>query len=349
MSTIELDFLISGSILQINSNQYVVGWGKRTWFEKYHVSLRPFFYFPDFFLTHLSPWFQHEHSAVMTVGEIIEILPKDSFLKIKRTWKNPYINIFKTAVDDLKNCFHQGILQKAVPYIFEYSNDYLRKQDLINSLKTVLFYGQAKPLHVYGFWDKEGGILGASPEILFKYRNDHIVETIACAGTKSNLDMPHQLLKDSKELFEHQVVIQGIEDSLSSFGIINTGETQILKLSQLSHLITPITLEISKKMNILSLIKALHPTPALGAFPKAQGMKWLENYQKKIPRGRYGAPVGCKFNKQSTFVVGIRNIQWDRHGIKIGAGCGVVPDSVYEKEWSEICLKISSIKEMMAL
>ena len=82
-------------------------------------------------------------------------------------------------------------------------------------------------------------MLGASPEILFKYSDSKNgkLETIACAGTTDKKDT-QQFFRDAKESEEHQLVVDGIKQSLMSFGNVKIGERQILELPKLSHLVT---------------------------------------------------------------------------------------------------------------
>jgi isochorismate synthase EntC len=42
-------------------------------------------------------------------------------------------------------------------------------------------------------------------------------------------------------------------------------------------------------------------------------------------------------------------VQWGKDQMQIAAGCGVVADSVCDKEWNEINLKLKAVKEMLAL
>lgn len=345
-------FTECGSIIRIDIDKYLVGWGKRTWLEKMQNSSAPFFYFPDFFLEHSIPWFQHEHTAIFSYENLRAHIP-NSISPYTIAWRNPHFKLFENTFQELQNSFIIGSLKKAVPYVFEESDSTIDQKKLSFSLGKMLSYTQPIPLHVYGFWDKHEGILGASPEILFKYSGQHtgLIETIACAGTKNNKDTQNDFLNDPKEIKEHQIVVQGIIDSLSPYGKVKTGQMRILQLPKLSHLITPIEVEVNGKMDFFSIVNALHPTPALGAFPQKEGRMWLKSYQQKMHRKRYGAPVGFILpeEKQARCIVGIRNVQWDSQGSKIGGGCGIVPESILEKEWQEICLKISSIKELLSL
>lgn len=346
------DFITSGSIIRIDADRYLIGWGRRSRFEKMPDSIGPLFYFPDFFLSHAAPWIQHEHAAIVHYDDLMSCTPSD-FSSPRLTWKNPYFDHFQKTFEELKTLFSAGSLRKAVPYVFEESDASISRTKLISALTKILSFARSQPLQIYGCWDEKEGLLGASPEILFKYSDEGfgLLETAAVAGTTNNEYTPSNLLDDSKEVFEHQVVVEGIVESLSLFGSVKAGQMQLLPLPKLSHLMTPIHLEMREKIDFLSIVHALHPTPALGAFPRKEGMKWLRSYQQKIPRERYGAPVGYILDggKQAKCIVGIRNIQWTPKGSQIGAGCGVVPDSFLEKEWQEINLKISSIKEMMSL
>lgn len=341
------EFIECGSILRVEANQYQIGWGERTWFKKPEVSSNPFFYFPDFFLLNESLWFQHEKTALVGIKDLL------SFVSVQRSplnllWNNPYQEYFKRAFEDLKRLFSGNKLQKAVPYVFEEAEMSINPMNLRIMLNQILQFSQPHSLYVYGFWDKNEGMLGATPELLFKYANDEIIDTVALAGTKKNSEK-HTLINDAKENIEHQMVVDGILHALSTFGRVIKGELQILQLPKLSHLYTPIQVKGHKKPDFLSLVEALHPTPALGTFPRNEGWDWLESYEQKIPRWRFGAPVGLIHGTSAKCFVGIRNVQWKNERIRIGAGCGVVKESSSEKEWQELQLKLSSIKEMMCL
>lgn len=113
----------------------------------------------------------------------------------------------------------------------------------------------------------------------------------------------------------------------------------------MKHLMTPITL--FGAVGFQQLTEALHPTPALGAYPKGAGKSWLMHYQTILPRGRFGAPVGYWLEDRGGAHVAIRNLQWSENRMRIGAGCGVVLESEEDKEWNELNLKIESIKRIL--
>jgi menaquinone-specific isochorismate synthase len=349
-------FAKSGAIIRINENEVLIGWGNRLWMDKPHPSFyKPQFFFPDFFFNNKQLCFEHENFAVLTLEHLLSVLSKAPLTPAKNfNWKNDFKDLFFENVRNLQSLFKDNVLVKAVPYAFEHSSVSFTQQDLLRSLKNLVQSVSNQKLHLYGFWDQKQGILGATPEILFKYngtdRQSHL-ETIACAGTLPSDGDLDSFINDSKEGYEHQLVVDGISQSLKPYGEVFNGKRQVLKLATLSHLITPITVHLKNQLDFQEVTKALHPTPALGAFPKEVGMQWLRQYQLSVPRERFGAPVGCYYEegKKLISLVAIRNVQWDTNGSKICAGCGVVPESKVEKEWQEIELKIRSVKAMMGL
>ena len=219
------------------------------------------------------------------------------------------------------------------------------------SLKSSLKYIQQNQAYLYGFWDNNEGVLGATPEILFTYGEEGELVTMACAGTRKKGEDIAAFFSDLKELNEHHLVVKGITESLSPFGTVSVGKLQLVELPQLVHLVTPINVELHEKLLFQEAVNALHPTPALGAFPKNKGKAWLEDYQQKIPRLRFGAPAGYWFSdgKSSKCYVSIRNVQWKGNQMQIAAGCGVVADSICDKEWDEVNVKLNAVQEMLAL
>lgn len=346
-------FLKNGSIITTQPGRLLLGWGERVWQKSAACQAAPSFYFPDFFLNAHQPWFVHAHHLECSVEEFIQKLKRTlvSSRLLKRRWDVVGKELFQQAFVDLQMQFSQGSLQKAVPFVFDEAEEPMSSFELQQSLINILHYTEKYPLSLYGFWGESEGILGATPELLFRWNQrekESRLNTMACAGTCSK-DQADQMMKDSKLLYEHDLVIQGITQSLSVFGKVKVGLMQKLLLPTLCHLVSPITIKFYKMESFDTIVRALHPTPALGAFPKEEGMHWLNDYQLKLDRQRFGAPVGYSMSGKSCCYVAIRNVQWSQNKMKIGAGCGVVSKSILESEWSEILLKIRSIKKLLAL
>ena len=347
------EWLKEGVLISQNEDTLLLGWGKRRWHDTPPLSeTTPQFYFPDFFLKNKYCWFDHPHTVIISVKSLLDaLIPIKSKISIQREWKSPSFNFFKETFDHLKQKIISQELIKAVPFVMMKTEGSLDQDTLLNSLCSLLPYIVLYPAFIYGFWDSEEGLLGATPEVLFKLKECNCLETMALAGTKAIDITEEAFLKDPKESDEHQIVVRGITESLASFGKVLCKKTKLLKLSYLEHLMTEIEVKLDSRPSFEKLIQALHPTPALGAFPCNKGKIWLEEYEVKINRMRFGAPVGYYYPNRgiSNTYVAIRNMQWNKEQIQIAAGCGIVQSSELDKEFAEINLKLKAIKEMLLL
>ncbi|MEO5970496.1 MAG: chorismate-binding protein [Bdellovibrionia bacterium] len=364
------ELLQSGCILSSGSNEFWVGWGKSIKGSRPAVGLSSgeiSLYTPDFFLKDPGPWSIFPCSCKLTRAELSTLLsgaPKCPDLSIE--WKEAELQEFRLAFLDLQQKFEGGTLRKAVPIVIEEGelrdtqnpSDPILSDSVLKYRAQLLFHllrsTQDFPLYIYGVWDQGEGILGATPEILFEQTEPRRLSTVAIAGTRSRTPLgshPPSLIDDPKELEEHRIVIEGICNSLTELGDVKVGTTRELELPTLVHLRTPVTLTFrDSEFNFETVARRLHPTPALGAFPKEPGRVWLENYPLNRNRKRFGAPFGATWGTgESLCVVAIRNIQWQGAKYMIGAGCGVVPASQLEKECDELRAKIRSVKKSFVI
>lgn len=341
----------SGTIITRDGIAYL-GWGPQEWRSEPKLGTLNF-YFPDFFLSTAMPWLTHQETAVMPIGELLAKLPQGLRESEPLVWSSTDEDLFLNEMGYLRALFAKGSLQKAVPYAFLRSHTPFTQSHLMQSLRHGLETVQHSPGYLYGFWNESDGMLGITPEILFEGAatpKGNSIKTIAVAGTSSVTLPPEALLNDPKTRHEHQLVVQGISESLSKYGRVHVDSCRLLPFRQLTHLATPIELLAATPVSFNELVHQLHPTPALGAYPKKAGMEWLAAYAKKVPRGRYGAPVGVMVTPaEFVCLVAIRNVQWCSKETRIGAGCGVVSQSKDLEEWHEIQSKWKATQQSLGL
>lgn len=351
------EWLLEGVIMSAAPSRLLLGWGKAAWHPRAEEN-RASYYFPDYFLKDSCPWLAMPHGAEVGVDDFAAVLQKLAIdfserppSVCRRHWQCADRELFESTFHELQHLFVKGELVKAVPFVASHSQQPMTLQQRIASLASALKQIGAHPSYLYGYWNAEGGLLGATPEILFSKVTDYEWQTMACAGTRAADGQNLAGGGDQKETKEHGLVIEGIKSALLSQGRVDVGDLSWRKYASLMHLVTPIALHFDKPKTFDDLVAMLHPTPAVGAFPREAGMKWLRAYEQKIARGRFAAPVGfCLPDKSlSSCYVAIRNMQWDKTSIVVFAGCGLVAGSQCDKEWEEICLKLRAIKEMMAL
>lgn len=270
---------------------------------------------------------------------MLEAMP----LELARSdFSTPNIKDFQNDFQQIQQKIQRGEIEKAVPVVFSKSK---KVPSLLQRARWVLsLLDQPLQLYIYGIWSENEGVLGASPELLFEVQGPKI-KSMALAGTcpRSEATERQSLLRDPKELHEHQIVIKDIEQRLSKWGYVQKGETQILELPTLMHLQTH--LEVLTQAPLMDeLIQHLHPTPALGVSPRNYGLKWMAQLSSQKERGYFGAPITFKINSDKIYsVVAIRNIMWRPEGSWVGSGCGVVGRSDLNQEFKELEHKINSV------
>ena len=308
----------------------------------------PALFVPDFFLEDPAPWRIATDWTELSLDQLPDRVRAPARDPEPVAWSGPQFETFAETFEDLKRQIAAGTLTKAVPVTFwEGRGEAPRTGLLPHLLESAARI--APPLVPYGYWDEEGGMVGATPEVLFHSTPGGEVHTMALAGTALN-EGAGRLLEDPKERAEHRIVLEHILKALEPFGSIRCGDTEILCMPGVAHLKTDILmkLEAETPATFQDLVHALHPTPALGGAPRAESLAWLKAGDRNVHRGRFGAPFGYRGEDGSGLcLVAIRNVQWAGDALRIGAGAGVVAGSVLDREWWELNQKREAVMKIL--
>ena len=153
--------------------------------------------------------------------------------------------------------------------------------------------------------------------------------------------MAGRFLNDPKERHEHALVVETLRERLEPLTseLSVPDEPQILKLSNVLHLHTPIEGRLKAKSGVLPVIEKLHPTPAMGGKPRDLALDFIRKAEP-VPRGWYAAPIGwIDSDLDGTFGVAIRSAVSQDKRVWLYAGVGIVADSQPQREWDETALK----------
>ena len=192
--------------------------------------------------------------------------------------------------------------------------------------------------------------LGATPECLL-HVHDRQIRTMALAGTvprgKNSTDDYEQrkfLLTSEKDRREHATVVKRITRTLSPFAELNVPDSpQILSLPYVHHLWTPIEGYLRSETSVLSLAALLHPTPAVGGEPQKLAQDWLTKHEG-LNRGWYAGGIGfMDLRGQGRLWVALRSALVRGHMAHCYAGCGIMPDSIPERELAESDWKLQAM------
>lgn len=205
---------------------------------------------------------------------------------------------------------------------------------------------------IFAYSKGEAVFLGASPEVLVRKRGQDFM-SYALAGTMKKDDIHDQgarLLADAKNRYEHNIVVDMIKSTMSDLcERVEVKDTHIMELPNLYHLRT-LLYGHDTEHSILTMAKALHPTPAMGGEPREAALALLKQYEP-YERGLYAAPIGWVCGNTPLFreagdgllIVGIRSALIHGKTLYAYAGCGVVADSDCRSEYTETMTKLQTI------
>lgn len=335
-------FLHCGAVFAWTEDRWIIGWGKPEKSPRPRADA-PSFYAPDFLLADPAPWLVYPEVAAVSPDGLAQQMSGGG---ARREWRAFDESAFASAFERAKDAFRHGELRKAVPAVFEVGDGPLDASGRAGALRALA--NLPSGLMPHGCWDGSGGLLGASPELLFENDGGE-VRTMAVAGTARAGAAPDEILDDPKELAEHRFVLEDIEAQLAPLGRVARGETRLWRIGILSHLRTDLRLEPNEPVAFGDLVARLHPTPAVGVSPRDGWREWAARLDG-APRGRFAAPFGLLLpGGAARCLVSIRNVQWDENSARCGAGCGLVPESVLENELAELRLKLAATRGNLGL
>lgn len=189
--------------------------------------------------------------------------------------------------------------------------------------------------------------IGCSPEQLLSFDGETL-RTEALAGSiargsdpKKDTAFEKELLTSTKNNLEHHYVVQSIESDLAPLAcdVQRQQRPVIKKLANVQHLYTPVKAKIKNDTNSLTILGRLHPTPAVGGYPRKKAVEYIQK-NESFNRGWFASPVGwINANDFGEFTVAIRSGLIDESSALLFAGCGIVADSDPKAEWQETNLK----------
>jgi isochorismate synthase len=218
--------------------------------------------------------------------------------------------------------------------------------DIAESLKRLRkSYPEA---YIFAIQRGERTFIGATPERLLQAENGQ-VQTMALAGSaprgtsaEEDAQIGTELTRSAKNKQEHNIVVNMVREALEQHceKVWVADTPQLLRLKNIQHLETPIVGKLREGESILEVIHDLHPTPAVGGFPREAALEAIRNYES-LDRGWYAGPVGwIDAAGNGAFAVALRSALVESTHATLFAGCGIVADSQPESEYAESCLKL---------
>ncbi|MFF9567381.1 isochorismate synthase [Streptomyces sp. NPDC014685] len=191
-------------------------------------------------------------------------------------------------------------------------------------------------------------LLGASPELLVSRRGSRVVANPLAGSVPRSDDLAEDvrraaaLLESAKDLHEHAVVVNAVEESLARYctDLTVPARPTLVRTATMWHLSTTVTgRPRSPDTAALELACALHPTPAVCGTPTDTARRVIRE-SEGFDRGFFTGMVGWgDADGDGEWVVTIRCAEAEPTSLRLYAGAGVVAASEPEAETAETAAK----------
>ena len=196
-------------------------------------------------------------------------------------------------------------------------------------------------------------VLGSSPEILVRLRNNQItIRPIAGTRPRGKTRIQDQkykkeLLSDKKELAEHLMLLDLGRNDVGRVSKINTVSVtesfNVEKYSHVMHIVSNVVGKFNEKKSIFETLLSGFPAGTVSGAPKIRAMEIIDKLEKN-KRKLYAGGIGY-FTSKKEFdtCIALRTAIIKNNKFYVQSGAGIVADSKPEKEYQETVNKAKAL------
>ena len=274
-----------------------------------------------------------------------KVIKKSHNIKVKsNTSKNKFLSMVNKAKKYIKlgDIFQVVLSQRFEAKLTKKPIDIYKKLRITNPSPFMFFFN---------FNDFQ--IIGASPEILVRLRNNKITVR-PIAGTrprgksiKEDRFYEKDLLRDKKELSEHLMLLDlGRNDAgkVSKINTVRVTESFIIeKYSHVMHIVSNVVGEYNKKFSKFKSLLAGFPAGTVSGAPKIRAMEIIDELET-TKRKVYAGGIGYfSANGEFDTCIALRTAVAKKDKFYVQAGAGIVADSRPLKEYEETVNKAKAL------
>ena len=308
--------------------------------------------FKDQKITNYHKKFEYIKKEILNLKELIkfkkENITKKKLAKKVKIKSNTKKKKFLSMVNKAKKYIKIGdIFQVVLSQRFE-TNLSKKPLEIYKKLRTT---NPSPFMYFFNFSDFQ--IIGASPEILVRLRDDKI--TIRpIAGTRPRGISKKQdnfyikdLLRDKKELSEHLMLLDLGRNDAGKVSKINTVKvTERFKIEKYSHvmkIVSNVVGDFNYKYSKFKSLLAGFPAGTVSGAPKIRAMEIIDELEKS-KRKVYAGGIGY-FSSNGDFdtCIGLRTALAKNNKFYVQAGAGIVADSKPINEYKETVNKAKAL------
>jgi isochorismate synthase EntC len=207
-------------------------------------------------------------------------------------------------------------------------------------------------------WDGGDAWIGISPETLVRVAGGEVcVEPLAGTRKGSGAADRHsryrdELLRDAKEIEEHETAARMFEDALG--GVCRPGTLtvdharDVLDLGYVQHLRSKMTGRLREGTDVFGVLAVVYPPATIWGKPVAMCGERLRRFEH-IERGFFAGGLGVfRAAGDADFALAIRSARVTGREVRVYAGSGIVKGSDPYREWLETRNKMRPFLENAA-
>ena len=292
------------------------------------------------------------------------ILKKFDLYKNFENIKIPDRFTFKNNESPIKS----NTSKKKFKSLVQRAKKYIKKGDIFQVVLSQRFERKIKkrPIEIYNHLRKSNpspfmfyfnyddfNVLGSSPEILVRLRNDEVtIRPIAGTrprGKNKKVDKKYEkdLLKDKKEVAEHLMLLDLGRNDVGKVSKVNTVKVtenfKVEKYSHVMHIVSNVIGKFNNKFSIFETLLSGFPAGTVSGAPKIRAMEIIDELEKN-KRKLYAGGIGY-FTPNNEFdtCIALRTALIKNDKFYVQAGAGIVADSKPEKEYLETVNKAKAL------
>ncbi|MGD0913925.1 MAG: aminodeoxychorismate synthase component I [Terracidiphilus sp.] len=225
----------------------------------------------------------------------------------------------------------------------------LRAEGSVADLYARLRSEQPARYGAYIHAERQHKILSFSPELFFSLDEKRGIATRPMKGTarrgrttREDREQAEWLTADPKNRSENVMIVDLLRNDLgrvAKFGSVRAERLfAVERYPTLWQMTSTVTADLREDAGCEAVFRALFPCGSVTGAPKVRAMQLIADLERE-PRGVYTGAIGYFSPQRTVFNVAIRTLELHGSTGTMGAGSGVVIDSVAADEYRECLLK----------
>ncbi len=202
-------------------------------------------------------------------------------------------------------------------------------------------------------------LVGSSPEVLVRLQGE-TVHSRPIAGTRRRGATPEEeraleeeLLSDPKERAEHVMLVDLARNDVgkvAQMGTVKVTDFMVVeRYSHVMHMVSHVKGRLLPGLGPVEVLKASFPAGTVSGAPKVRAMQIISEVEG-VQRGFYAGAVGyLSYSGEMDTCIAIRTMLVRNGEAVVGAGAGIVADSLPENEYHECLAKAKGLLNAVSL